>query len=391
MLHTIELDDSNKKAKALLEYLKTLDFIRIDDNDMPTWQKEPWGKKVKILIFQWIVFFYSNYYNIHKKDTLNLVGNELILLNKSKANLELLINYLIQQVQQRNIKSLDLLKLSKEERMDLVINLTLGEGILARDWIAHLENTGLMLQLQALHDDTEFGGEEGRKLAHQRNPNLLNPRPLINVLAAEFKNSADINIVCPEGIYKKFTIDYDGGSTIIYFLREEKRSATKLALPSSDIIIIPRIDKKSPKCNVSSSTTSIYPEPEHLKIKGLVESALNCIYSATTERFLLGESEIKVHIQFPGALMSGAKTMGTGDINTRQRQELATYLAITAVKLACKDLDITKITQQNLIQYLSLAWNSLRIENSQNLNLQEIGSTIREAGDKSISSWLSGV
>jgi hypothetical protein len=40
MLHTIELDDSNKKAKALLEYLKTLDFIRIDDNDMPTWQKE---------------------------------------------------------------------------------------------------------------------------------------------------------------------------------------------------------------------------------------------------------------------------------------------------------------------------------------------------------------
>lgn len=40
MLHTIELDDSNKKAKALLEYLKTLDFIRVDKNDTPTWQEE---------------------------------------------------------------------------------------------------------------------------------------------------------------------------------------------------------------------------------------------------------------------------------------------------------------------------------------------------------------
>lgn len=40
MLHTIQIDDSNSKAKALLEYLKTLDFVRVDKNDIPTWQKE---------------------------------------------------------------------------------------------------------------------------------------------------------------------------------------------------------------------------------------------------------------------------------------------------------------------------------------------------------------
>lgn len=38
MLHTIQIDDSNSKAKALLEYLKTLDFVCVDD--ISIWQKE---------------------------------------------------------------------------------------------------------------------------------------------------------------------------------------------------------------------------------------------------------------------------------------------------------------------------------------------------------------
>lgn len=37
MLHTIHIDDSNGKAKALLEYLKTLDFVRVDE--LPEWQQ----------------------------------------------------------------------------------------------------------------------------------------------------------------------------------------------------------------------------------------------------------------------------------------------------------------------------------------------------------------
>lgn len=40
MLHTIHIDDSNGKAKALLEYLKTLDYVRVENNDIPAWQRE---------------------------------------------------------------------------------------------------------------------------------------------------------------------------------------------------------------------------------------------------------------------------------------------------------------------------------------------------------------
>jgi hypothetical protein len=32
MVHTIQIDDTNSKAKALLEYLKTLDFVKLTDN-----------------------------------------------------------------------------------------------------------------------------------------------------------------------------------------------------------------------------------------------------------------------------------------------------------------------------------------------------------------------
>ena len=32
MVHTIQIDDTNNKAKALLEYLKTLDFVKLTDN-----------------------------------------------------------------------------------------------------------------------------------------------------------------------------------------------------------------------------------------------------------------------------------------------------------------------------------------------------------------------
>jgi len=37
MLHTFHIDDSNSKGKALLEYLRTLEFVKEDPND--------WGKE----------------------------------------------------------------------------------------------------------------------------------------------------------------------------------------------------------------------------------------------------------------------------------------------------------------------------------------------------------
>lgn len=40
MLYKIHIDESNSKAKALLEYLKTLDFITVDKDELPTWQEE---------------------------------------------------------------------------------------------------------------------------------------------------------------------------------------------------------------------------------------------------------------------------------------------------------------------------------------------------------------
>lgn len=33
MVYTIQLDDTNSKAKALLEYLKTLDFVTLTDTN----------------------------------------------------------------------------------------------------------------------------------------------------------------------------------------------------------------------------------------------------------------------------------------------------------------------------------------------------------------------
>jgi len=40
MLHTILLDDSTPKAKALLAFLKSLEFVKISQNEIPNWQKE---------------------------------------------------------------------------------------------------------------------------------------------------------------------------------------------------------------------------------------------------------------------------------------------------------------------------------------------------------------
>lgn len=40
MLYRIHIDESNSKAKALLEYLKTLDFITVDKDELPAWQEE---------------------------------------------------------------------------------------------------------------------------------------------------------------------------------------------------------------------------------------------------------------------------------------------------------------------------------------------------------------
>lgn len=47
MLHTILIDDSNPKAKAFLEFVKTLDFVRMDKDDIPTWQKEQLDKSLE--------------------------------------------------------------------------------------------------------------------------------------------------------------------------------------------------------------------------------------------------------------------------------------------------------------------------------------------------------
>ena len=41
MVYTIHIDDSSsKEAKALIEYLKTLNFIKINEEDIPSWQKD---------------------------------------------------------------------------------------------------------------------------------------------------------------------------------------------------------------------------------------------------------------------------------------------------------------------------------------------------------------
>jgi hypothetical protein len=47
MLHTIYIDDSNSKAKALLEYLKSLDFVTFNNEDLPEWQKMELDKSLE--------------------------------------------------------------------------------------------------------------------------------------------------------------------------------------------------------------------------------------------------------------------------------------------------------------------------------------------------------
>lgn len=44
MLRTIYIDDSNQKAKALIEYLKTLDFVSLNTEELPDWQKSELDK-----------------------------------------------------------------------------------------------------------------------------------------------------------------------------------------------------------------------------------------------------------------------------------------------------------------------------------------------------------
>lgn len=47
MLYRIHIDESNSKAKALLEYLKTLDFITVDKDELPSWQEEELNNALK--------------------------------------------------------------------------------------------------------------------------------------------------------------------------------------------------------------------------------------------------------------------------------------------------------------------------------------------------------
>ncbi len=44
MIYTLKIDDSNSKAKALLEFLQTLEFVKIDDDTVSTWQKDQLDK-----------------------------------------------------------------------------------------------------------------------------------------------------------------------------------------------------------------------------------------------------------------------------------------------------------------------------------------------------------
>ncbi|MFM5960502.1 MAG: hypothetical protein ACKOQ2_25670, partial [Dolichospermum sp.] len=126
--------------------------------------------------------------------------------------------------------------LNKEQKMDLVINLTLGKGTMARDWVGHLEKTRLMLQLQALHNNTEFGDRNGLILAQERNYGLLNPRPLQNTLSHEFATVGDASEVLPSDLCKKYELCVNGEQISVSFLRSEKTAATKLALLPTDII-----------------------------------------------------------------------------------------------------------------------------------------------------------
>lgn len=41
MAKTVHIEDTSSKGKALLSYLRTLDFVKIDENEQtPVWHKE---------------------------------------------------------------------------------------------------------------------------------------------------------------------------------------------------------------------------------------------------------------------------------------------------------------------------------------------------------------
>lgn len=78
MVYTIQLDDSNPKAKALLEYLKTLDFIKLsNDSD---WFNEISSEALKDI--QEGLNDLSNG-NIHSdKDVRNSIHNRILAYKK---------------------------------------------------------------------------------------------------------------------------------------------------------------------------------------------------------------------------------------------------------------------------------------------------------------------
>jgi hypothetical protein len=46
---TIHIDENNKSAQAFLNYVTTLDFVKIEEeqNDIPEWQKEIVRERIK--------------------------------------------------------------------------------------------------------------------------------------------------------------------------------------------------------------------------------------------------------------------------------------------------------------------------------------------------------
>ncbi len=44
MVRTFYIDDSNEKAKALIEYLETLEFVSVNKDEIPQWQKRELDK-----------------------------------------------------------------------------------------------------------------------------------------------------------------------------------------------------------------------------------------------------------------------------------------------------------------------------------------------------------
>ena len=50
MIHTFHIDDSNPRAKAFLEFVRTLDFVKKENSmSIPKWQQELTLKRLKEL------------------------------------------------------------------------------------------------------------------------------------------------------------------------------------------------------------------------------------------------------------------------------------------------------------------------------------------------------